>query len=365
MKKLSVLFVALVGVSGMMACGGSNPPNQLKATWVAVADWVFDFGDLRIYMDGALTRFDPTNFYGGGSGLSYSKAAVCQNKTTEQRVLAAIGAKPQFFVTGHSNLDHSYDAGSMAKLSGAKIYGSQSTCFEAQAMGVSDCTSVKGGSASNPLGERVDFPNGVHARVVRWNHSGNASNADLHNPLELTKPPTPDANGCFKPGVLEDFPNGGGGRGWLFVAGDSAHRFSVYFVDTGSDFDFTQPIVDNTGTYPSPKDSLTAAMQAEGLKSVDLYIGSNSLALSQLVVPIIHPKAFIPNHLGSFYVDFFQGNTSTFPAAGDAAHVAYLQSQGVNVQNPKQFMDAWTVDSTNGTVPTPNTAVKQALGFTN
>ncbi len=212
----------------------------------------------------------------------------------------------------------------------------------------------------------------MHVRVVHWNHSGNAASSDLHNPLELIKPITPDASGCFKPGVLEDFPNGGGGRGLLFVGGDSAHRWSIYFVDTGSDFDFTQDVPDNVdekgnycgsatcGHHGAPSANLAAAMKAEGLDHVDLWIGSASLPLSQLVFPIIHPKAFIPNHLGSFYIDFFKGLTTPYT---DTTVPAYVASQSSNFQTPKQFMDSWTVDSSTGTVPTPNTAVKAALGF--
>jgi len=366
-KVLSLAF-GVACAAHLAACGSGTPANSATVTWVAVADWYFDVGSTRIYMDGALTRFDPNNFYGGGSGLSYSKTAVCNAaSTTDKKVLDAIGKKPSYILTGHSNLDHSYDTAAIAKMTGAHIIGSPSTCMEAQGQGVaaSQCTSVMGG-------ESIELGDGVHVRPVHWNHSGNASNPDLHLPLELTKPITPDANGCFKPGVLEDFPNGGGGRGLLLVGGDSAHRWSIFFVDTGSDYDFTQDVPDNVdaqgnacgsatcGHHGSPQANLTAAMQAEKLDHVDLWIGSASLPLAQLVFPIIHPKAFIPNHLGSFYIDFFQGLTTPYT---DTTLPAYVSAQGGNFQTPKQFMDAWTVDSTNGTVPTPNTAVKKALGF--
>ena len=368
--KMNVLGLALGIVCAVQlnACGsGSEPANSATVTWVAVADWYFDAGNTRVYLDGALTRFDPTNFHGGGSGLSFSNKAVCSASTTDQKVLNAIGKKPSRILTGHSNLDHSYDTATIAKLTGASIIGSPSTCLEAQGQGVaaSQCTSVMGG-------ETFELGDGMHVRIVHWNHSGNASNMDLHAPFELTKPITPDAQGCLKPGVLEDFPNGGGGRGLLFVGGDAAHRWSIFFVDTGSDFDFTQDVPDNVdasgkdcgsatcGHHGSPQANLQAAMQAEGLDHVDLWIGSASMPLVQLVWPIIHPKAFIPNHLGSFYIDFFQGLTTPYT---DTALPAYVASQGGNFQTPKQFMDSWTVDPKNGTSPTPNTAVKAALGF--
>ncbi len=142
--------LAFVGALQLTACGSGTPPaNSAKVTWVAVADWYFDVGNTRVYLDGALTRFDPTNFYGGGSGLSYSNTAVCNSPTTDQKVLTAIGKKPSYILTGHSNLDHSYDTAQIAKLTGAHIIGSPSTCLEAQGQGVaaSQCTVVMGGES--------------------------------------------------------------------------------------------------------------------------------------------------------------------------------------------------------------------------
>jgi len=366
------LMVALAGAIGIVGCGSTATPNQAKLTWVAVADWTVDIGSLHMYLDGALTRFDPNNLYGGASGLSYSHAPVCfstnggQPADTDQKVLAALEHMPNYHLTGHSNLDHSYDTGTLAKVTKAPIIGAPSTCYQVQAQGIpaSECTKVVGG-------EKFDLGAGVTVRVVRWNHSGSTANLDLHAPKELIANPTPDpATGCYRPGVQEDFPNGGGGRGFLFTMGDSAHHFSMFYCDTGSDFDFEQPIVINDATglsvplgqgtnYGSPKDNLIAAMNSAGLTSVDLWIGLSSVTFAQKVVPILKPKAFIPNHQGSFYTDFFQGLTTPY---NDTATQAYLQSQNVTLLKPLQYMDAWTLDST-GTVSTPNTVVKQKLGF--
>jgi len=353
-RRLLALVVGLVVLIGITACGNSTP-NQAKLTWVAVADWTVDLGGLHVYLDGALTRFDPNNLYGGASGLSFSHAPVCFNQDADQRVLGALEHLPNYHITGHSNLDHSYDTATMAKITNAPIIGSPSTCFQAIAQGIpaSRCKVVLGG-------ETIDLGNGVKVRIVRWNHSGSSANPDLHNPLELRQPPTPDAaTGCYRPGVLEDFPNGGGGRGLLFTAGDSGHQFSWFFCDTGSDFDFEQPVVVDNVSYGSPRDNLIAAMSDAGLTSVDLWIGLSSLPFAQKVVPILKPKAFIPNHLGSFYTDFFRGLQTLYT---DTAVQSYLASQGVRLLVPTQYMDAWTLDST-GTVSTPNVAVKQKLGF--
>jgi len=370
MAKIKTLLPLVVGVAAsinMTGCGSSTA-NQAKVTWVAVADWVFDVGDQHVYVDGALTRFDPNNLYGGASGLSFSHSPVCFNKDADTKVLNALEHPINRHITGHSNLDHSYDTGTMAKMTNAPIIGSPSTCFQVQAQGLptSQCKPVYGGEA-------IDLGSGVKVRIVRWNHSGSTANPDLHDPRELVAPPTADsATGCYRPGVVEDFPNGGGGRGLLFTAGDSGHQFSWFFCDTGSDFDFEQPIIINPTTglkdpngtnYGAPKDDLIAAMSNAGLTGVDLWIGPSNVAFAQKVVPILKPKAFIPNHLGSFYVDFFQGYSAASGAPyADTATQSYMASQNVKVLVPTQYMDAWNLDST-GSVSTPNTTVKQKLGF--
>jgi hypothetical protein len=65
-------------------------------------------------------------------------------------------------------------------------------------------------------------------RVVRWNLSGDhASNPEQHDPVELTAVPHPDtATSGLRAGVAEDFPNGGGNRGFLFVVDGPQGRFS-------------------------------------------------------------------------------------------------------------------------------------------
>lgn len=366
-------LVLLVGLAGLLcmpttqALAGSRPEgsHEVKLTWVSIADWIFKVGDLRIYMDGALTRFDPANFFGGGSGLSFSRHAVCPDKALDERLLRALGGDRHldFIITGHSNLDHSFDTATLARLTGAHIIGAPSTCFEAFAQGIpaSQCTMVNGG-------EEFDLGNDVTVRVVHWNHSGNASNPDLHLPFELTKTPTPDpATGCLRPGVLEDFPNGGGGRGYLFTVGDRdddgepGEQLSWFYTDTGSDFDFDQPIMVNGGaaTFPSPRDNLIAAMADAGLNGVDLSIGFASLPLLKLVVPILRPRSFIPNHLGSFFTPFLAGLQTPFSSPPIAD---FLAGQGTDLVVPQQFLDAWRLNA-NGVFPTPNNDVKRKLGF--
>lgn len=352
-------LASLLGPLGAPALAGPRTvgPHEAELTWVNIADWVFKVGDLRIYMDGAITKFDRANIFGGVAGFAFSHEPVCPDLPTIQRVLDALGgqAKLDFILTGHSNLDHSFDTATIARLTGAHIIGSQSTCFQAFAQGIpaSQCTIVNGG-------EVLDLGSGVTVRVVRWNHSGSAANPDLHEPRELTAIPTPDpATGCLRPGTLEDFPNGGGGRGYLFTVNNPGAPFSWYYVDTGSDFDFDQPVIVNGVNFGSPRDSLIAAMGDAGLSGVDLWIGLASLNFARLVVPILHPRALLPNHLGSFFASFFDGLTTPF---SNPALESFLAAEGIELVVPQQYLDAWKIDAS-GVTSVPNTNVKQKLGF--
>ena len=117
-------------------------------------------------------------------------------------------------LTGHSHWDHSFDTATWSKLTGARIIGSKTTCLQSQAEGVpaERCRAVFGR-------ETIPLAEGVTMRVVRWNHSGDpAVNPEQHNPVELAAVPVPDpATGGLRAGVAEDFPNGGGNRGFLFT----------------------------------------------------------------------------------------------------------------------------------------------------
>jgi L-ascorbate metabolism protein UlaG (beta-lactamase superfamily) len=361
-KACPVLLLGLVtvlapfgarGVAGPQAIG----PHEVKLTWVNIADWVFKVGDLRIYMDGAITKFDRSNIFGGVAGFAFSHHPVCPDLPTIQRVLDALGGEGtiDFILTGHSNLDHSFDTATIAKLTGAHIVGSQSTCFQAFAQGIprSQCTIVNGG-------EVMDLGGGVTVHVVRWNHSGNASNPDLHEPRELTAIPTPDpVTGCLRPGTLEDFPNGGGGRGYLFTVNNPGGPISWFYVDTGSDFDFDQPVIVDGANFGSPRDGLITAMWEAGLSEVDLWIGLASTNFARLVVPLLNPRALIPNHLGSFFAPFFDGLTTPF---SDLTLEAFLLGEGIQLVVPHQYLDAWKLDA-KGIRSLPNTNVKRKLGF--
>ncbi len=210
-------------------------------------------------------------------------------------------------------------------------------------------------------GEKIPLADGVTLRVVRWNHSGDpATNPEQHNPVELDAPPRPDPQtGGLRGGVAEDFPNGGGNRAFLFVVDGPDGRFSWFYQNSASAIDLNVPIVIGGTDYGAPINNLEAALKAEGLESVDLWIGTGGRSIAQLVLPVIKPKAYLPVHWDGLWGAFQAGVPRPY---SDPALEEFLAKSGVTLIRPGQYFDKWRLDR-NGVRPVPNDGAKRALGF--
>ncbi|MEP6652482.1 MAG: thrombospondin type 3 repeat-containing protein [Myxococcales bacterium] len=342
---------------GKKAGGGVS---HVDITWLSISNVYYELGPLNIMTDGYITRIPMSNFFGGRGGLAFTHTPNLPDVAAVRRVLDALGGplKVNLLLTGHSHFDHSFDTATWSSLTGARIIGSKTTCFQAIAQQIASdhCRVVVGG-------ERFTLAEGVTMRVVRWNHSGDAtSNPEQHNPIELNAMPIPDpATGGLHGGVSEDFPNGGGGRGYLFTVQGSDGPFSWFFQNSANAGDLEVPIVIDGVDYGAPLQNLRAAMADAGLDSVDLWIGTGGAAVARLVLPVIHPRAYLPVHWDGLYGPFLNGVTGR--GYSDAALATLLTTSGVKLLTPVQYMDKWRLDRS-GVQPMPNTAVKQALGFT-
>jgi len=109
------------------------------------------------------------------------------------------------------------------------------------------------------------------------------------------------------------------------------------------------------------------AMQDAGLSSVDLFIGfatgnpgPSDLSLKQQEFAILHPRFFIPTHLGGLGQPITGGLDAPFvPSTG---FTSLLDTENTTLITPGQFMDTFVLDA-KGVTPTPNHAVKRRLGL--
>ena len=329
---------------------------QVDITWLSIANVHFRVGPLTILADGYVTRLPQSAF--ADQTLVRSTGAFRPDSAAVARVLAALGGPGavQLLLTGHSHFDHSFDTALWSRLTGARIIGPRTTCFQAIAQNVpaSRCTPVQGGETI-PLGD------GLTMRVVRWNHSGDpAVNPEQHNPSELAAVPRPDpSNGGLRPGLAEDFPNGGGGRAYLFTLDTPSRRLSWFYQNSASPVDLEKVIVVDGVSYGAPLDNLRAAMRDARLDSVDLWIATGGVPIATLVLPVLRPRAYLPVHWDGLFAPFFAGAPSAF---ADSALEARLAGEGVRFVRPAQYMDRWRLDGA-GVHTMVNDSAKRALGF--
>ena len=211
--------------------------------------------------------------------------------------------------------------------------------------------------------EQIAITQDINLFVVRWNHSGDPSlNPEQHNAVELNAVPEIDrATGGLRAGVAENFPNGGGSRGFLFVVDSPEGRFSWFQQSSASAVDLHVPIVVNGVDYGAPIDNLRNALADANLDSVDLWIGTGGRPIAELIIPVLRPRTYLPIHWDGLWAPFEDGLPRPF-SSPDLEN--YLEQHDVTLVTPKQFMDKWRLDST-GIRELDNRVVKETLGFSN
>jgi hypothetical protein len=332
-------------------------PDHVDLTWMSITNLYFEIGSRQVLADGYITRLPEENFSGGTSGYGTTRRPVRPDEAAVREVLDALGGKSavDVLITGHNHFDHAFDTGTWAKLTDARVIGSNTTCLQvrAQRIAAKRCTPVEGG-------ERIEIAPGVTMFVVRWNHSGDGEKLpELHNPRELEVMPTPAADGALRAGVTEDFPNGGGNRAYLFTMDTPAGKLSWFFQDSASPVDLREPIVLGGRNFGAPLDNLAAALRAAQVDSVDLWIATGGVDVANLVLPVLKPKAYLPVHWDGLFGAFKAGPPQPY---ADPALEQRLADAKVELVKPAQYMDKWRLDRA-GIHALDNGAVKRKLGF--
>ena len=358
--KRKLIAAALIACS-MSAIAAPDTPPTVEMTWMSIANWYFKIGDKRILMDAYITRvpeaeFTPSPTYPNDL-YTYTKAPYGIDRSSITKVRdAMIGTdKLDYLLAGHSHFDHSWDTPTWSVLTGAPLIGGASTCMQATAQGVAadKCRSVSGG-------EKISLGDGIVMRVVRFNHSGDASNPIQHFARELYRPPVPDAaTGGYRAGVGEDYPNGGGNRAFLFTIDRPEGHLAFFVNNSASAFDLDKDIMVDGVNYGSPLGNLAAAMKDAGITQVDAWIGTGGKPVAELIVPVIHPKTYVPSHWDGLFNSFWAGMPYPFK---DDALKGYLAAQKVAMVQPAQYFDKYVLTSQGVTAET-NHAVKEKLGF--
>ena len=295
-------------------------------------------------MDGYITRVPESLFVASPvfpkDMYTYTKGPYGVDVPAITRVRnAMLGTdKLDLLLAGHAHWDHSWDTPAWSRLTGG--------ADDRQPLGVpaGECAGRDGdGCRVVSGGERFDLGGGVTMRVVRWNHSGDSTNPIQHFARELYRPPVPDpATGGLRAGVGEDYPNGGGNRAFLFTVDSPEGKLSFFVNNSASAFDLDKDVIVDGVSYGSPLGNLAAAMKDAGLTQVDAWVATGGEPVAKMVVPVIHPKVYVPNHWDGLFNPFWPG--MPFPFKDDALR-AYLDAQKIPLLAQTQYFDKFVLDA--------------------
>jgi L-ascorbate metabolism protein UlaG (beta-lactamase superfamily) len=341
------LGVSAAGALAAQEPERSAPPQAVELTWLSVTNWLLQAGDTRILLDGYLTRIDRGLVEADGSSLGTARTDTAELRRLLAPALPDLRA--DWVLVGHAHWDHAFDVPALATLTGARIAGARTVCHQAVALGVDRCTAVEGGEA-------FEAGPGVRVRVVRWHHSGAASSdvgRRLRAPLELRAPPRPDpATGGLRPGFLDDYPNGGGGRGYLVTVATETGPVTLFWSNSGNPETWGVPVPVDSAYFReagvdlphlewappagSTRDALADALREEGLAGVDLWIGFGGTDHVRQVVETIRPRTFIPHHWDDFWAGMDDGPGAAFD--GDTL-APVLDPAGIRLVVPGAYYD--------------------------
>ena len=135
---------------GLLAARGAiAAPDHVDITWLSIANIHYDLGPQQILTDGYISRLPQDLFFGGGGGFANTHNPARSDVAAVRQVFDALGGKRavKLLLAGHSHWDHTFDTATWARLSGARVIGSASTCLQLRAQRIrsAKCTAVEGG----------------------------------------------------------------------------------------------------------------------------------------------------------------------------------------------------------------------------
>ena len=356
MRHRSTLAHACLSVFMLAGCVSDGPRAEVRLTWLSNTTWYLEADDVRIFVDAAVTRwtFARPDF---ARPESFALAPVVSDTALVHEVIRALGAEhaASYILVGHGHTDHTIDLAEFARSSGAEVIGSRTICFQAEAQGLPPgrCRVVEGG-------ELLRLSSNLDVRVIRWTHSGDPSDRlgrFLQAPKELRAPPMVDPEtGGIGQAPWHGYPNGGGGRAYLFryrtprgaltwLVSDSGNPFTFdsipqigpdYLADVGvdlSNLEFPEP----EGT---PREWLVRAVEAAGIDSVDLWVGYGDVRHVRQVEGLLPSRYFIPHHWDPYLAGFRPGLSRPFQRPELSA---YLDSVGVRMVPQSQYMQRYVL----------------------
>jgi len=167
--------------------GGDRAARSVSYRWLGTAGWRIDVGGRTVLFDPYLTRFRTGLFDGG---------LVPETRlTTDPTVVDAHIGRPEVVLVSHSHWDHLADVPYIAKTTGARVIGTETTYHLLIALGVDSkqISVVKGGEVLDLGTMTVEVVSSLHSRN---------KNCSYFAPGTLNAPP------ATVPSTIADLPEG-------------------------------------------------------------------------------------------------------------------------------------------------------------
>ncbi|MFF8841818.1 MBL fold metallo-hydrolase [Streptomyces sp. NPDC015127] len=184
--------------SGAAATGVRADSATLR--WLGTSGWRIDVGGRGILFDPYITRFE-TGLFGPKGSFDPATELTCDEET-----VARHAGRPETVLVSHTHWDHISDVPYIAKSTGARVFGTETTYHVLRSLGVdaAQISVVKGGEVLDFDGYTVEVVSSRHSRNAKWSYFA---------PGTLNAPP-PRA-----PRTISDLPEGDTLAFQLSVAG--------------------------------------------------------------------------------------------------------------------------------------------------
>ncbi len=338
-KRIAVIAALVVALGG---CGGgagadagpadADPAEDgMVLTWIGVTTWLLQYGDTAVLLDAYFSREPWSDI--GGNILGGELLADLRGAAAEDDIDAVL--------IGDAHFDHGFDLIS-ASINGAHVYGSQTSCYLAQAQGVAEanCTVVAGAD---------DFTIGdLRVRAVRLPH---ASPGGAGQFAELDAPPaTP---------LGEDSTPVGAQLGFHVEAIDDAtlslffyDSFAALAADDGSGQDYAAALA---AAYPAgTRARLWLAGVVAGSADAD------SAADVEAYLDRLQPDAVMAQHWDDLRADPRLGLPGPFVAPDGWAAAAAVSD--VPLLAAEEYFDRWALTAS-GFARLPTSPLQEHWGL--
>ncbi|MEE1756383.1 MBL fold metallo-hydrolase [Streptomyces sp. SP18CS02] len=202
------------------ATGRRIRPDAASLRWLGTSGWRFDFDGRTVLFDPYITRFRTGLFGpkvpGGPAGFDERTELV-----TDGELVARHAGRPQLILVSHSHWDHINDVPHLARTTGARVVGTETTYHLLCALGVDpgQISVVKGGEVLDFDGCTVDVVSSLHSRNARHSYfaPGSLNAPPAHAPRTISDLPEGDT-------LAFQLTIGGGPSVFLMGASDFSER---------------------------------------------------------------------------------------------------------------------------------------------